>query len=530
MGLPTLILFTCKKFVPAELEAYKFRSINILVLLVFLFVENNLAQNYKEFETGFSTIFNAPYSVNSYSFGNNPAFLNFTFDDEFLSIKNITQNDAGEFKKFVAPANDRSFNFFASGKKAIDSTQRFKGSFGFSKLERKNWDWFFTRDYQTDNPFLIGDSVSGNSRVNGILLNAQYAVTLSDDFSAGVNLDYAVDEGLKTVSPRPTSEHRDIAALIGLGYVVNNNISVGITTKVSDKNEQISYREDEGALTQETIILKFKGYDFPNVQRKKVETRFSYTSEYVSGVTFSFHNLTNISLAAFFNSGFEKTVIKDDALDPKSEGFWKDDYLEAGLKFEMLISEDMNVGIKYNFTQRSGWAKYPPAEVLYYERNSYEHSLIAGYEQKVNDAITAGFEACVLFFSKKERDHYSALNSNIQFNQYSGEVGINFAWSQNISSLFAYGFSAKANHNYTLDYNLLSSDYFSKHRIYDFYYLQTADTRNTFSITSKVNTWNSSEMLFHAAYAIINPRASNPFANTNRKEFDLTVEYRIKVN
>jgi len=117
----------------------------IIVFLVCLLSNNLYSQNYKEFETGFSTIFID--SVNSYNFGNNPAYLNFNLDDEFLSLKSQFHNDQGDFKKFITPGINRTTDFFASGKKSIDSTQKFKGSFGFSKIERKNWEWIFTRDY-----------------------------------------------------------------------------------------------------------------------------------------------------------------------------------------------------------------------------------------------------------------------------------------------------------------------------------------------------------------------------------------------
>ena len=143
-----------------------FFKIYFLMLFLFSLSSNTFSQNYKEFDTGFSTIFNDGFKLDSYYFGNNPAYLDFRLADEFLSLKNITKNSEGEFKKFITPRTDQSFGFFASGKKSIDSIQKFKGSFGFSKMVRKNWDWFFTRDYDTDNPFLIGDSTSGNSRIN----------------------------------------------------------------------------------------------------------------------------------------------------------------------------------------------------------------------------------------------------------------------------------------------------------------------------------------------------------------------------
>jgi len=498
-----------------------------MLLLVLQLIKTSYSQNYKEVETGFTTIFNYSFVLDSYHFGNNPAYLNFSKEDEFLSLKSNYKNDEGEFKKFTTPGIDRTYFVSASGKKAIDSVQKFKGSFGFSKLERKNWNWFFTREYETDNPFLIGDSTFGNSRINGISLNAEYVRNISQNISAGINLDYAVDEGLKTVSPRPTSQHRDIHAKIGIGYNVTNQLSFGLTADVTDKNEQISFREDEGALTQETIILKFKGYDFPNVVRKKVETRYAFTNSYSSGITSSFSS-NDFSFAAFINAGFEKTSIKDDALDPKGEGFWKDDFVEAGFKGAAFLLKDLTAGFSYKYLKKDGWAKYPPANILYNERKSSSHKFIAGLENKINDKISAGIEIGMSLFSKSENDHYSIVKSSTKYNEWSGRVGVDYHWSERLSSLVSYGFMKKANLNYDLANNA-NSNYFNSFRRYDILYLQTAFTKHSFSFTSEFKDGYFGAMIIQLNYSRINPDAGYLFENSFRNVFEVNLEYRIKV-
>lgn len=502
-------------------------KICFVILFLIPFASNVLGQNYSEFETGFSTIFNHGFKLNSYNVGNNPAYLNFTNSDEFLSLKDITKNSEGEFKKFIAPKTDRSFGFFASGKKSIDSTQKFKGSFGFSKIERKNWNWFFTRDYDTDNPFIIGDSTTGNSRINGILINAQYAVNIMSDLTAGANLDYIVDEGLKTVSPRPTSEHRDIAATIGIGYAIDKKVSIGATAYFSDNNEQISYREDEGALTQETIILKFKGYDFPNIVRKKVETRYSYTNNYATGITFSYNDEQQIIVAGYINTGFEKTTILDDALDPKGEGFWKDEFLTAGLKTSLNFGEGIHSGLAYNCLLRKGWAKYPPTNVLYYERNDYTHSFSIGLEKLVSDNLSAGIESGILFSSRAENDHYSQVKTKSVFNHWSEKVGFDYKWSNVYSTLISYGFSKKSNSSNELLYQS-NSIYFTSYRIKDILFQQTGFSTHTVSVTSELKSTGLGDLLFQINYSVLVPESDSIFANGKRNDLEFTLEYRVK--
>lgn len=91
----------------------------------------------------------------------------------------------------------------------------FKGIFGFNKLIRKKWDLVFSKDYSTGNPFLIGDSSSGSSVFNGIYFDANYFNRFSEKFTIGAGLEYYVDEGMKRVSPKPTSQHRNILFKFG---------------------------------------------------------------------------------------------------------------------------------------------------------------------------------------------------------------------------------------------------------------------------------------------------------------------------
>lgn len=507
-------------------KSYSFK-ICFVILLFILFANNLHGQNYNEFETGFSTIFNHGFKLDPYYFGNNPAYLNFTNSDEFLSLKNITKNSEGEFKKFIAPQTDRSFGFFASGKKSIDSTQKFKGSFGFSKLVRKNWDWFFARDYDADNPFIIGDSTSGNSRINGILINAQYAISILDNLTAGVNLDYTVDEGLKTVSPRPTSECRNIAATLGIGYAIDKKMSVGVIAYFSDNNEQITYREDEGALTQETIILKFKGYDFPNIVRKKVETRYSYTNNYATGINFSYNDRQQFNLTGYINTGFEKTTILDDALDPKGEGFWKDEFLTAGFKTSLKFGEGIHSGFVYNCLLRKGWAEYPPTNVLYFERNDYTHSFMIGLEKMVTDNLSAGIESGILFSSRAENDHYSQVKTKSEFNHWSGKVGVDYKWFDIYSTLISYGFSKKSNSSNELLYQS-NSIYFTNYRIKDLLFQQTGFSTHTVSVTSELKSTGLGDLLFQINYSVLVPESDSIFANRKRNDLEFTLEYRVK--
>lgn len=486
------------------------------------------AQIFREFDTGFKTIFINPTEVNSYYFGYNPAILDFTADDELLVLSTDINVDDGRFKKFIDPVSSRFYQLSASGKKAIDSSQRFKGSFGFQRYERNDWSWIFTRDYQTGNPFLIGDSTTGNSRINGIRMSAEYSNKLFEDFSVGLTFDYSVDEMLKEISPRPTSKHRDIYSRIGLNYSVSRELDLGLIADIYDKNEEIAYREDEGSITQETIILKFKGYDFPNVFRKKTETRYSYINGYAGGMTFSYLIPPKILTVGYFTSGFDETNIKDDAIDPSAEGFWMNNYFDAGVQMSILLNEQIKAGLLYKFHKDGGWAKYPTYDVLYYERERSSHLIIAGLQYFFDRKLSAGIEGGVNIMSSDEQDHYSSITNNVYSNIYFGRAGLETEWNDEISSIISYGFYTKTVPEYSVTFNE-QSNYFTQYRKYDLIYLYTGFNRHEVSLVAKIVPWFEGSFYVYLNYINTVPESGSDFHNEIKNEFNSIIEYRVKV-
>ncbi len=499
-----------------------------IFLLFFVFTGSFLfPQDAAEFNNGFISLFKNYNEFNSYYFGGNPALLSVLPDDELLSLKTSIDMDDGKFKKFIEPESGKIYQVFASGKKAIDENQRFRGSFGFQREERGKWNWFFTRDYQSGNPFLIGDSTSGKSRINGILMNAGYAINLTEKFSTGISLDYSVDEMLKEVSPKPTSVHRDIRARLGVNYALTGAFNFGLITDVYDKTERISYSEDEGSVTQETIILKFKGYDFPNVFRKKTETRYSYINGYSAGFTSSYIVLGLYTVTAYLTSGFDKTNLKDDATNPKAEGFWKNDFVDAGLQFTYK-NKELLAALTYYFRSDDGWGKYSPYNVLYYEKENASHSFVVGLQYPLSKNIRGGVEGGLMLNKLKENDHYSVILLDSKSRLFFGKAGLSVKWNNELSTLISYGYYSNSIPDYSYSTNVIS-DYYNLYRQYDIQYMITAYKKHEFTLSSSIDPGIGGMFLIHLNYSISKPVSGSVFGNETKNRFNSVIEYRVKV-
>ncbi len=178
-----------------------------VLVVIALFLTLNIkifCQKDFEYEYPFELIFKNLDRVNSYYVGNNPANLFEDKEEELLTIHSLYNSTSGDFKRAIDPGEINNYQLGAYGKKSISSTQIFKGSFGFQRTEYNDWQWLFTKDYSSGNPFLIGNTTTGNSRFNGIIMSSEYCNKITEDFSVGAALRYAVDEGLKEITPKPS--------------------------------------------------------------------------------------------------------------------------------------------------------------------------------------------------------------------------------------------------------------------------------------------------------------------------------------
>ncbi|MCU7496207.1 MAG: hypothetical protein HF314_10805 [Ignavibacteria bacterium] len=500
-----------------------------LPVLILLMTKNLSAQELYSPGQFFKTIFESGSNVNSYYIGGNPAFLKWENEnkEQLLSIQSSYQNEDGAFHKFIEPATNRLYQVMATGRKDIDSSQVFKGSFGFERQERRNWSWLVTKNYSIMNPFLFGDSTTGNTHYNGIIMNAQYGAEVWKGLLAGFEVNYAVDQGLKEVAPRPTSDHRDIMFKLGLGYRVTDNLSIGAVGKFYDYNEEISYKEDEGAVAKEILLLKFKGYDFPFTNKKKTEERFSYQNGAFGYFTVSYKT-PGFSVAAYAGGGLEQLTIKEDALDPRRQGYWKNSTVEAALQSSIDLSKDLKLGLYYEFKNEDMWARHPEYEVLMMENSSPSHLVASGLQYVLSPAATLGLEAGASRQSYDYKDYYSALSWATKGVEAFASAGVNMRWSRLFSTFISYRFS-----NFAADDSKLTvsepSAYFTDYRLKDIAFYQTDFRQQTgnFWLRVEPGTWG----LISLKISYSNKKAMDDvvFSSLKRDDFTSCLELRLKV-
>ncbi|NOZ61305.1 MAG: hypothetical protein GXO74_06455 [Calditrichaeota bacterium] len=403
------------------------KKIFLTIILTLFFISNNSYAQAKFIpESNLGLLFDRNSGNTIYQQFSNPAHLFEDWHEEILYIRSEASGEDGDFKPFVQPGRLMFLSQSVSGKKQIDSLQIFRGSFQVQKQIRADWDWFATRDMLFGMPFLLGDSSRGDTRFNGIAMSAEYCRKINK-FHLGASLDYYVDEGLKKVSPKPTSKHRDIIFRAGVEYQPAKRWQLSALFSVADNQEEIYYREDQSSYYQETTLFKFRGYDFPLVFNKKTETRYGYFNEYgvVGAAKYSTEN--GSSLTTFFEQRLQQNDIKDNSVNPQNQGYWQNVIyaggIRGGIRFHRLV-----LASAYRYRTESSWAKHPDFRTLLTETRVPGHKLSIAGRYQLNAKASAGIEIEGNFRDIDYRDYYSAVDWAVKQMNWQEKAGVQIQW------------------------------------------------------------------------------------------------------
>ncbi len=201
-------------------------------------------------------------------------------------------------------------------------------------------------------------------------------------------------------------------------------MSAGIVLNVYDNYEKINYSQDDEAVNQEVVIIKFRGFDFPNVFTKKDETRYSYNNGYFGDLTFQYELENLISISAYAGGGFQKTMIKDNANKPSPDGFWKDNVYRGGIYAVSNAFEKLKLGFAYKISNNNSWASNPDYQSTYMENLWTDNSFLLGAQYPFTEQINIGLETGIDFFKRNDDDYYSHVFSNSRFNNLKASLGL----------------------------------------------------------------------------------------------------------
>lgn len=476
----------------------------------------------------FNALTTKPDSIMSvFEISRNPSLLNYDLDDERLKITSSYNSVDNRFRRFFIPGGEDFYQIQFSGKKKIGENQLFKGIFGFNKLIRKKWDLVFSKDYSTGNPFLIGDSSSGSSVFNGIYFDANYFNRFSEKFTIGAGLEYYVDEGMKRVSPKPTSQHRNILFKFGSTFSPLEELRFGISINVEDRKEEISYKEDEGAVYKEITIYKFRGVDLPIAIKKKTESRVAFYNGYFINGDLIFTPSQGFEVFGNVKKGIEQITQKEEITNPQSQGSYINDYLKVKFLSKINQIENFTSLVGFEYFTSDYFSKHPnfftvvsdgKQKFISFNGNFY-------YQIKSDFLINAGFGFGN--FQYKLNDYYSDVFFNLSSNLFSVLAGFRINLLEKLGIKISFIIEEYKSKKWELSFTT-PDVYFVNYFKRDFNYLGTNFRKYVSEFSIQYNS-SFGEFVFDFNYFYWKPENSTSSSIGNNSGLFSKLTYLVKV-
>jgi hypothetical protein len=343
--------------------------------------------------------------LNMYVFGGNTAWL--LYDENIRSLEFVGTYDrsVGEFRRPFDPGTREVYQYFAQGAQKFDGIHAVAGQFGFSQDFRSKWQWMATRDYDTENPFLLADSSTGRTVYRGIVMSGQYSARVTERLLIGTGLHYAVSNGLKEVTPKPTSTIRDLSVLIGSAYLFSSRLAGGVSFRYDDQQEEISYREDEVDPLTETILFKFRGYDRYLRISKKTEFRENRSKGY-RGIVHAAGTLgRGLQFVGFGSIGSGCVVVRDGGTSPDNQGTANSESVDAGVRFRQDAGP-VAIALQGKLGYLKHWALHPNYNVMLSEGVRESREIVFGIERNGTGMLRNVAGEYMLTHARRQVDDY----------------------------------------------------------------------------------------------------------------------------
>jgi len=335
------------------------------------------AQEFVEQTNGMKVVRQSADAMNIYGSGGNPAWLFFSQEESALRVHLSTRSSTGGYHRPFEPGYENSYEYCVEGARELAGRHAVKGQFGFQQELRGDWRWMSTKSYDNGSPFLLADSTVGATSYSGIVLSGIYSVLLSDGFVAGAQLNYGVNNGLKEVSPKPTSTNRDLSTILGVAYILDKTSVIGLMFKYADRQEEIVYQVDQGAISQQTILYKFRGIDSYLRVTNNTETRRSQFRSYRGIVNIAMNVEENTAIVADGGGGVETISLTDGGTSPISQGYWQNSIGEIHLRAQRSWN-DLIIAAAVEYLMSNQWARHPMYDVTLMKRSDRHASFGIG--------------------------------------------------------------------------------------------------------------------------------------------------------
>jgi hypothetical protein len=383
-------------------------------------------------------------AITSSAVNGNPAWLSLEPAASDLWVHLNGRSTTGALRGAFDPASPEVYQYFVEGSKSLADGRVFRGEFGFQQDLRSGWRWIDTKEYATSNPFVLGDSSSGETAYRGIVTRAQYGMILDDTWLLGAEVSYGVNNGVKQVTPKPTSTNRDIAGTVGVGYLFPSGLAVGAAFRYLDRQEEVSFADEGSAVLTETILFKIRGLDRLLRLTKKNEMRNTQLRGYEGTGTLSTAADAATVVSAFGSGGVRTSTVTDGGTSPVEQGYWQSTDAAGHLRVHHRMGR-MMVGLRADYAHEEYWSRHPEFNVRMLRGTASLIGAGAGVEAEVlPGSLTVAGEYTVAREKQDVDDHLSAISIDQARMVHTLGALARWTWSERLQTTVAYTVSLRS--------------------------------------------------------------------------------------
>jgi len=484
-----------------------------------------MAQSSAAADAGLRTVMDASaLRMTMYHVGANPAWLYETRTEPPLKFYAGVSTNAGDYHSPFEPGYDHLYDYYAEGARQLHGSHFVKGRFGFTQEFRGDWQWMDTKAHANGNPFLIADSSRGVTAYRGIAASGEYSVRVTDDVLAGASLRYGVNNGLKQVTPKPTSLNRDIDLSLGTAYKLSAAAAAGAVVSYHDRQEEITFAVDETAIQSQTILYKFRGYDAFIRSTKNTEQRSMQTRGYDGKMNASFGDAGGVQAVGYAGAGVQHLTVTDGGTSPVKQGYWQEESYDGFVKMTVPVS-GLRAGALAGASSKRQWARHPEFDIAIAKNTLNALNAGVGIEYEFG-AAAAGAEYTVRLDDNEYADYLSDLRAQIRRATHTVSAGVraHLAEQTVLAASYSYEIGDPVHSGVTIPGPSLM---YTLVRRLEFEYLRASTRGHSVCVHARFPAGMFGTVDCAARYAAVRADSPDGFASAARSTADLSIAFEL---
>jgi hypothetical protein len=307
-------------------------------------------------------------SLNLYDFGKNPAWLVNDETSTWLKILPSVSNNKGDYRRKYDFEAQQYYDLTFTGVKPLGTKGTFLGSASYAYDNRENvYRSLKYNTYGGEASFMV-DTTKGDFIYNGPRVGFIYSLELLPDFLFGVSANYELLDGLKQVYSNAKTIYREVNGNVGLAYIVNNDIVVGLNLDMFDTQEIIEPKNLE-ALDVEIFSYRGETYYLQQTSSTLQEKVRKKGIKVIPQLYLKPLEDFEIAVQAGYSTHNSKIYIGKSTLKEFEDCYSDFKDIVFGLKAKYKPTPDLTAGLIFNYAEYDNWSKNSSVNLLTWEWN-----------------------------------------------------------------------------------------------------------------------------------------------------------------